>query len=124
MEEINIGCLNQNFTKAKGEDKLGIIMIKIDMKIDIGQTLETGECHIEVELSKDKTIEEGQSMIKITTVTLGEKILEECKITEVRILEVDIEVTSGMTILEEVEVGLEKHSIQLTLGEMIEAVLD
>ena len=38
----------------------------------------------------DKAIEEGHSMIKITEVTLGESILEECKIIEVRILEMDM----------------------------------
>ena len=58
--------------------------------------MEIGECHIEVELSMDKTIEEGCSMIKIIEVILGEKILEECRIIEVRILEVDIEVTLEM----------------------------
>ena len=49
-------------------------------------------------------------MIKITEVTLGKEISEEHKIIEVRILEVDIEVTLEMKILEEVEVGLEKDS--------------
>ena len=39
------------------------------------------------------------------------KILEECKIIEFRILEVDIEVIKVMTTLEEVEVGLEKDSV-------------
>ena len=99
-------------------------MIKIDIKIDIDQTVEIGECHIEVELSMDKTKEDGHSMIKIIEVTLGEEILEECKITEVRILEVDIQVTLGMITLVEVEVGLEKHIIQVTSGEMREAVVD
>ena len=42
----------------------------------------------------------------IIEVTLGEEILEECKIIEVKILEVDIEVTIKMKTLEEVEVGL------------------
>ena len=36
----------------------------------------------------------------------------------------DIEAISGMLILVEVEVGLEKDSIQATLGEMIEAAAD
>ena len=62
------------------------------MKIDIDQTVEIGECHIEVELTMDKTIEEGHIMIKIIEVTLGEGILEGHRIIEVRILEVDIEV--------------------------------
>ena len=38
----------------------------------------------------NRTKEEGFSMIKITKVTLGEEILQECKVIEVRILEVDI----------------------------------
>ena len=36
----------------------------------------------------------------------------------------DIEVILGMKILEEVEVGLEKDSIQITSGEMIEAAVN
>ena len=44
---------------------------------------------------------------------LGEKILEECRNIEVRMLEVDIEVALGMTTLEEVKVGLEKDSFQV-----------
>ena len=83
-----------------------------------------GECHIEVELSMDTIIEEGHSMIRITEVIVRKEILVECKITEVRILRVDIEVSLGMTILEQVEVGLEKESIQVILGEMIEAAVD
>ena len=79
-----------------------------------------GECCIKIELS----IEEGCSMIKIIEVILGMETLEECKIMEVRILEVDIEVILGVIILQEVEVGLEKDSIQVTLGEMIEAAID
>ena len=40
--------------------------------------------------------------------TLGEETLERCKIIEVRIIEVDIETTMEMTIMEELEVGLGK----------------
>ena len=46
------------------------------------------------------------------------------QIIEVRILEVDIEVVIGMTTLVEVEVDLEKDSIQVTLEEMRQAVVD
>ena len=99
-------------------------MVKIDFKIYRDQTVEIGECHIKVELSMEKTIEEGHSVIKIIEVTLGKEILGECKIIEVRILELEIEVTLGMITLEEVEVGLEKDSIQVTLEEMREAVVD
>ena len=52
------------------------------------------------------------------------KTLEECKIIEVRILEVDIEVTLGMIILKEVKVGPGKDSTQINLGEMKEAAVD
>ena len=61
--------------------------------------------------------------MKITGVTLGDEILEEFKIIEVRILEVDIEVTLEMTTLEEVEVSLEKDIIQVILEEMSEVVI-
>ena len=73
--------------------------------------MEIGECHIEVELSIDKTIEEGCSMIKIIEVILGDEILDKCRIIEDRISDVCIEVTLEMITLGEVEVGLEKDSI-------------
>ena len=82
-----------------------------------------GECHIEVELGMDKIMEEGCSMIKITEVALGKEILEECRIIEVRILEVDIEVSLETTALKEVEVGLEKDSIQVIVEEMSKVVV-
>ena len=72
----------------------------------------------------DKIIEEGHSMINITEVILGKEILEEYKITVVRILKMGIEVILGMIILEEVEVGLETDSNQVTLGGMIEVAVD
>ena len=78
---------------------------------------------IEVEFSINKTIEEGHSMIKIIEVVLGEEILEEYRITEVRILEVDIEVTLEMITLGEVELGLEKDSIQVVIEEMNKVVV-
>ena len=43
-------------------------MIKIDIKINTDQTVEIAECHKEVELSMDKTTEEGGSTIKVTEV--------------------------------------------------------
>ena len=86
--------------------------------------MEIGECHIEVELSMDKTIEESHCMIKITEVNLVEEILKENKIIEVRNLEVDIEVILGTITLEEVEVCLEKDSIQVILGDMSKVTVD
>ena len=55
-------------------------------------------------------------MILVTVVILGKEILEGCIITMVIILEVGIQVALGMTILEEVELGLVKESIQVILG--------
>ena len=98
-------------------------MIKIDIKINTDQTVEIEEWHIEVEPSMDKTIEDSHSMITITEVTSGEEILEECKIIEVRILEVDKEVALVMTTLKEVEVVLQKDNIQVILEEMSKAVV-
>ena len=63
-------------------------MIKVNIKIDIDQIVEIGECHIEVELSTDRIIEEGPNMITIIEVTLGQEILE-----------IDIEVTIKIKIL-------------------------
>ena len=54
QESSRIDNLKQRFTKVKEEDKLEIIMIKLDIKIDIDQIVEVGECPIEVELSMDK----------------------------------------------------------------------
>ena len=87
------------------------------------QLVEIGECHIEVELSTDRIIGEGCNMLTIIEVTLGEEILEEWKIIEVKMLELDIEVTIEMKILEEVEVGPEKYNIQVILEGMIEAAV-
>ena len=61
-------------------------------------------------------------MLILTEMTLGETILEKCKIIEVKILEVDIEVIIEMTTLEEVGVGLGKDNIQVILDRMTEAV--
>ena len=44
--------------QGKGEDKLEIIMIKIDTKVGIDQRVVIGECYIEVDLSTDKILEE------------------------------------------------------------------
>ena len=60
--------------QGKGEDKVVIIMIKVDTtKVDIGQTVEIDslDCHIEVDPSMDKIIEKGLSMLKITEKILG-----------------------------------------------------
>ena len=50
-----------------------------NIKIDTDLTVEIGECHIEVELSTDRIMEEGHKMITIIEVTLEDEISEECK---------------------------------------------
>ena len=53
--------------------------------LDTNQPVEIGECHIEVKLSTDRIMEIEPNVIKITEVTLGEGILKEIKITEVKL---------------------------------------
>ena len=71
----------------------------------------------------DRIIKEGHNMFTIIEVTLGEEILEEYKIIEVNILEVDIEVSTEMKTLEDLEVGLEKDNIPVILEGMNEVVV-
>ena len=40
-------------------------MIKANINIDPDQAVDIGECHIKVELSTDRIIEEGDNMITI-----------------------------------------------------------
>ena len=90
MHELTAQGNNQNkkfkpkFIKAKGEDKQEI-MIKVIIRIDTDQIVEIEECHLEVKLIMDKIIEEDCNMLIIIEMTLGEKILEEHKIIEVKI---------------------------------------
>ena len=77
----------------------------------------------EVEVSMDKIIGEDQVTSIIIEMTLDETILENCKITEVRILEVDIEEITETITLEEVEVGLGTDKIQVILTEITEVVV-
>ena len=86
------------------------------IKIGIDQIVEIGKYHSWVEVSMDRIIEECHNMSMLIEVTLGETILEECKIIEVKILEVDIELIIEMTILEEVEVDLGKDNTQIILN--------
>ena len=78
-------------------------MIKETTRIDKDLTVVIEECHFEVEHGMDRTIEEGHNMLIIIEMTLGDEILGKCKIIEVSIIDVDIEKTIEMTILEEVE---------------------
>ena len=56
--------------QGKREDKVEIIIINIDIKVGIDQTVVIRECCVEVELSMDKILEEGHSMIRIIEVNL------------------------------------------------------
>ena len=91
-------------------------MISVIIRIGIDQIVKIGEHHSEVEVSTDRTIEEGCNMLIPIGMISWEKIIE------VKILEVDMEVIIEMTTLEEVEVGLEKESIRVILEGMTEAV--
>ena len=99
-------------------------MIKVSTRIDTDLTVVIEECYLEVELGMNRIIEEGHSMLIVIEMTLGEEILGKCKIIEIRIIEVDIETTIEMAILEEVEVCLGKDNTQVTLEGMIKAVVD
>ena len=112
---IRINSLNPRYIKAKGEDKQEIIIFRVIIRIDIDQIVEIGELHSEVEVSMDRIIEEGHNMLTPIEMILGETDLEECKIKEVRTLEMEIEVIIEMTTLEEVEVSLGKDNIQVIL---------
>ena len=59
----------------------------------------------------------------IIEMTLGEIIIERFKITEVTILEVDIEGIIEITTLEEVDIDLGTDNIQIILVEMTEIVV-
>ena len=90
--------------------------------MDIDQIVEIEGHHSEVEVSMDRIIGENHDMSILIEMTLGETISEKCKIIEVKCFEVDIDVITEMTTLEEVEVGLGKDIIPAILEGMTEAV--
>ena len=67
-------------------------MIKAIIRVDTDKIVEIDECHLRVGLSMDRIIEEGHNVLTIIEITSEEEILEECKIIEVKILEVHVEV--------------------------------
>ena len=88
-------------------------MIREITKIDIGQIVEIGEHHTEVDVSMDKIIEEDHIM-SITMEMIIEEIISEIhKITEIKILEVDTEDIIETIIMKEVAVGLGIDNIQI-----------
>ena len=48
-------------------------MIRVIIRIDTDQKVEIGECHLGVELSMDRIIEEDHNMLTIIEMTLGEE---------------------------------------------------
>ena len=50
-------------------------MIKVNIKMDTDQTVGIGECHIEVEISMDRIIEEGNNIITIIEVMLCKAVV-------------------------------------------------
>ena len=115
-------------------------MTKVSSRLDTGLTVVTGKSHLEVEVGMDRIMdriidrimEEDCCILTVIEMTLGEDILEKCKIIVVRVIEVDvetiaettIEIITETTIVEEVEVGLEKNCIWVILEGMIKAVAD
>ena len=100
-----------------------IIMIMVIIKIGIDQIAEIEGHHSEVEVNVDRIIEEDHIMSIIIEMTLEETILEKCKITDVKIIEVDIEGITEMTNLKEVKVGLGTDNIQVISAEMTEVAV-
>ena len=76
------------------------------------------ECYLGIELSMDRIIEEGSNKLIIIEMTLEEEIVGKCNIIQVCIIELDIETMIEMTILEEVQVGPGKYSIEAILEGM------
>ena len=116
-EETN--SLNLIYIKVKGEAKWEISMTDIAINIGIDQIAEMEESSLAVKFSMDKIILVDQGMNKATGITLGEGISEimqeHIKISVLgdRIIEVDTEEITGMKIMKEVGVGLEKDHIQV-----------
>ena len=110
MATNKINHSNPQYIKGKREDRQRITMIKVSTRIDTDLTVVIEECHLEVELCMGRIIEGDHNMLIIIEVTLGEEILGKCKIIEVSITEVDVETTTEMTVLEEVEIGLGKDN--------------
>ena len=91
--------LSSKFSKVNGEDRQGIFMVKIMVreiiKIDTDQIMEIAEYHSVVEDNMDRIVEMDKGIIGTIEVTLEDEILEEIseqiRITEVKIIEVDID---------------------------------
>ena len=98
-------------------------MINVITRIGTDLIVVIRECHLGIEHSMDRIIEEGCNMLLVIEMTQGEEILGNHKTIKVKIFEDTGIVIVEMTALEEVEEGLGKGSIQVTLEGMIEVVL-
>ena len=102
-------------------------MISEIIKIDTGQIVGIGEYHSVVENNMDRITETDQGIVRTIQVISGEEILErmcdQIRITEVKIIGIDIEGIIGMIIMREVGVHLRKDNIQIIAEGMIEAVV-
>ena len=116
MDRIN--SLNLRYVKVRDEDRQGIpitniIMTRKAIRIGLDQRVEIGEFHLVGGYSMDKIIETGQDMNRIIQTILGEKISEEIwewiRITEDRIIGMDIKEVIKMRIMKEVERGLKRQ---------------
>ena len=100
-----------------------VIMIKEIIRIGLDQIVEIRE------FSMGIITEVDQGMNKTIGMTIGEEILEEIqehikiRILEDKIIVVDIEETTGMTVMKEAGVGEEKGNIKIILEGMIEAAV-
>ena len=64
--------------KMRGQTR-NYCVFKVIIRIDSNQIMDIVECHLEVELSMDKVIEEGGNMLTIIETILGKEILVEHK---------------------------------------------
>ena len=95
-------------------------MVRDIIKIDTGQIVEIGKYCSVAYYNVDRILETDQGIIKTIEVILEEEILEgiseQIRITEVQIIDVDIEEIIEMIIMKEVEVCLGIGNILIKEG--------
>ena len=120
QDDDQIKQFKPKYIRAKGEDRQEIstitAMVREIIKIDIGQIVDVGEYHSVAEYNIARIIETDQGIIKTIEVILEEEISNQIRITEVKIIEVDIEETIEMIIMKEAEVGLGIDNIPIIEG--------
>ena len=108
MMKDQTNSLGLRYIKIKGEAKQEIPMTDITIRIGRDPIAEIEEFNLEVEFSVDKITEAYQGMDKAIGMILREEISEaaqeltKVRISEDRIIEVDIEEIIGMKIMKEV----------------------